>query len=158
MWFIILRRFCLIWRYERIDILSTAARAVSENLLGGRSCYPGSTRNPLKFVEMVGFINISFLRISFDFETDTIKIHRKFSYKKVARIGFLKFGPKIAVDELSVHTIVQMVMRNVIYYSASFLPNLKIWAYRHLVYSRACGKWEFTGWPELLSRVNSKSS
>ena len=90
-----------------------------------------------------------------NFETDT-KINWKFSYKYLKKTEFLQIGPKIAVDELSMHPIMQMVIPSVIDYSASFLPIFTIWAYRHLVYSRATRKWKFTRWSEYLSRVPLK--
>ena len=40
-------------------------------------------------------------------------MHRQFSYKKVDRIGFLDYAPKIAVDKLIMHTLVQMVIHKI---------------------------------------------
>ena len=70
----------------------------------------------------------------------------------MARIGFLQIGPKIAVDELGMHTFVQMVIPSVFDDSALKFEISMTFPYRHLVYSRVSGKWEFLGWPELPPR------
>ena len=85
-------------------------------------------------------------------------LRRHFFQKNVARIGFLKIGPKIAVDELCVHTLVQMVIQEVIDNSALKFEKIMTFPYRHLVYSLARGRWEFLGWPVCLPRGNLKSS
>ena len=63
-------------------------------------------------------------------------LRRHFFQKNVARIGFLQIGSKIAVDELSVHTPIQLVIQEVIDDSTLKFEIIMTFPYRHLVYSR----------------------